>query len=139
MFTAISMAVRPGFLRTSLMMLSAIAMLQFTKTMERGTLTRIKVRCSAGVMIARSDRVVPSFLSSLRGTKCAPATPAHSGSTAPTIVWGAKAVPPVSSNARRLCCERASNARLYISTIVAGAADLIEIKEPRQSGPVACS
>jgi hypothetical protein len=52
-------------------------------------------------MIARSDRVVPLTDEHLGDEVCAPA---HSGSTAPTmlgspkalgIVWGAKAEPPV--------------------------------------------
>jgi hypothetical protein len=94
--------------------------------MEQGTLTRIKVRSGAGVMIARSDRVVS--LSIHQGT------PRNSGSTAPTMSpattnrWGAKAEPSVSHPGG--FAVNARKTRGYISKqIVARAADLIEIKE----------
>ena len=57
-------------------------------------------------MIAQSHRVVPLFLISFRGDEVR-SSYTQSGSTAPTIVWGDKAEPPVSQAARRLCCKRA--------------------------------
>jgi hypothetical protein len=37
------------------------ALTQLIAALEQGTLTRIKVRLGAGVMIARSDRVAPLY------------------------------------------------------------------------------
>jgi len=54
-------------------------------------------------MIARSDRVAP-LLTRIWGDEVASSC-SHSGSTAPTIVWGAKAEPPAFSFPRRLCCD----------------------------------